>query len=221
MQVHRQGAWTRKLKLAFMQGFVASLHQRQIWIYKRHGQKCKFLLKKKKYRPALEFLRETITDDSREVLRKKLLIPRALMNEFLMTVCPVEQFRILKALSDPSLFDSPKTCNVNKNQCRQALIMSAKLVQDDYTSGALAKPTVYISRKRGELPIVIDSGASYSVTPTLADFVGPIEPCSNKELNQLNATIKVIGHGTVKWKIQDLFGTVRSVKTPFTCLTQV
>jgi hypothetical protein len=91
--------------------------------------------------------------------------------------------------------------------------MSATLVQDSYQSNAEAKPTVYISQKRHELPIVIDSGASYSVTPTLADFIGPIEPCSTKELNGLNASIKVIGHGTVEWKIQDLFGTVRSMKT--------
>jgi hypothetical protein len=32
-------------------------------------------------------------------------------------------------------------------------------------------------------------------------------------MNGLNTSIKVIGHGTVKWKIQDLFGTVRSIKT--------
>jgi hypothetical protein len=73
---------------------------------------------------------------------------------------------------------------------------------------------VYLSRKQDKLPIVIDSGASYSVTPNLQDFVGPIEKCSTNELNSLkNSTIKVVGQGTVEWKIQDLFGTVRSVKT--------
>jgi hypothetical protein len=51
------------------------------------------------------------------------------------------------------------------------------------------------------------------VTPNLDDFVGPIEKCETSELNGLNATIKVIGQGTVEWKIQDLFGTIRSVKT--------
>jgi hypothetical protein len=73
--------------------------------------------------------------------------------------------------------------------------------------------TVYFSRKDGELPIVIDSGASYSVTPNLQDFVGPIRECSTKELNGLNAPINVVGEGEVDWKIQDVFGIVRSIKT--------
>jgi hypothetical protein len=73
--------------------------------------------------------------------------------------------------------------------------------------------TVYFSRKDGELPIVIDSGASYSVTPNLQDFIGPIRECSTKELNGLNALINVVGEGKVGWKIQDVFGTVRSIKT--------
>jgi hypothetical protein len=51
------------------------------------------------------------------------------------------------------------------------------------------------------------------VTPNLAQFVGPIEKCSTSDLNGLNATIKVIQQGTVEWKIQDVFGTVRSIKT--------
>jgi hypothetical protein len=54
---------------------------------------------------------------------------------------------------------------------------------------------VYFSRKDGELPIVIDSGASYSVTPNLQDFVGLICECSTKELNGLNAPINVVGKG--------------------------
>jgi hypothetical protein len=83
--------------------------------------------------------------------------------------------------------------------------MSAKLVQDDYMSDAFAKPTVYLSRKQGKLPIVLDSGAAYSVTPNMEDFMGPIELCST--------TVKVIGHDTVEWKIQDLFRTGQLVKT--------
>jgi hypothetical protein len=52
---------------------------------------------------------------------------------------------------------------------------------------------VYFSRKDQELPIVINSGASYSVTPNLKDSVGPIRECSTKELNGLNAPINAVG----------------------------
>jgi hypothetical protein len=71
--------------------------------------------------------------------------------------------------------------------------------------------TVYFSRKEGELPIVIDSGASFSVTPNIHDFVGPIRPCSRSELNGLNTKISVIGEGDIQWKFQDVFGTVRTL----------
>jgi hypothetical protein len=51
------------------------------------------------------------------------------------------------------------------------------------------------------------------MTPNLEEFLGPIEACDCAELNGWNTTIKVISQGTVKWKIQDLYGTVCSLKT--------
>ncbi len=70
---------------------------------------------------------------------------------------------------------------------------------------------MYFSRKEGELPIVIGSGTSYSVTPNINDFVGPIRPCSTTELNGLNTKITVAGEGDVQWKVQDVFGTIRTI----------
>ena len=70
---------------------------------------------------------------------------------------------------------------------------------------------MYFSRKEGELPIVIGSGTSYSVTPNINDFVGPIRPCSTTELNGLNAKITVAGEGELQWKFQDVFGRIRTI----------
>jgi hypothetical protein len=72
--------------------------------------------------------------------------------------------------------------------------------------------TVYLSRDNRKLPIVLDTGASFCITPNVDDFIGPIEPCSTTKLNGLNAKISVVGQGTVEWKIQDLFSVVRSLK---------
>ena len=63
------------------------------------------------------------------------------------------------------------------------------------------------------LPIVIDSGASCSLTPNKHDFIGNIRPATINELRRLSNTTKVLGVSTVEWTIQDVFGTVRTLKT--------
>ncbi len=62
-------------------------------------------------------------------------------------------------------------------------------------------------------PIVIDSGASTSVTPIADDFVGKILPSTIKELNGLNHTTVVAGEGTVEWHIRDFNGVSRLIRT--------
>jgi hypothetical protein len=71
--------------------------------------------------------------------------------------------------------------------------------------------TVYFSKKEGKLRIVIDSGASYSVTPNVDNFVGPICPYSTTEHNGLNAKITVVGEVEVPWKVQAVLCTIRTV----------
>ena len=44
-----------------------------------------------------------------------------------------------------------------------------------------------------DLPIVIDTGASTSITPVLSDFVGDLKPASIHEVNQLSGRTKVVG----------------------------
>jgi hypothetical protein len=154
------------------------------------------------------------TDHPAALMRQKLLAPPcAMTDQFLSRIDPVHQFRTIKTLSDPGLFASPSVRQEAKTKCRSALMAAASLVdtyQVDYHP--TNKPTVYFSRDKRELPIVLDTGASFCITPNVDDFVGPIESCSTSELNGLNAKIAVVGQGTVEWKIQDLFGVVRSVK---------
>jgi hypothetical protein len=125
---------------------------------------------------------------------------------------PLGQYKNIKILTGPELLQPTKQKKAQKKVCQSALTYLSNLVPPKEYGIEQAK-TVYFSRKDRELPIVIDSGASYSVTPNLQDFVGPIRECSTKELNGLNAPINVVGEGEVDWKIQDVFGTVRSIKT--------
>ena len=74
--------------------------------------------------------------------------------------------------------------------------------------------SIYLNNNGDDLlPIVIDSGASCSLTPNKHDFIGDIRPATISELRGLSNTTKVLGVGTVEWTIRDVFGAVRALKT--------
>ena len=62
-------------------------------------------------------------------------------------------------------------------------------------------------------PIIIDSGASTSLTPHVSNFIGPLEPAPTKEIEGLSLKACVIGKGTVEWTIRDYWNVVRVVRT--------
>jgi Reverse transcriptase (RNA-dependent DNA polymerase) len=61
-------------------------------------------------------------------------------------------------------------------------------------------------------PMVIDTGASWSITPHLSDFVSPLTPSNIDELHSLDNTIQVHGTGTVEWTVEDLNGNIRKLQ---------
>jgi hypothetical protein len=64
-----------------------------------------------------------------------------------------------------------------------------------------------------ELPIVIDSGASVSVTLHIRDFRGLLQKCPTKTLAGLSSGMEVLGMGQVTWDIQDIYGFKRQITT--------
>ena len=77
--------------------------------------------------------------------------------------------------------------------------------------------TVYLSEQGDDLlSIVIDSGASISLTANYNDFVGPIRPATITKLQGLSHTTKVHRVGQVKWTVRDVFGATRTIKTQHT-----
>ena len=67
---------------------------------------------------------------------------------------------------------------------------------------------------RDEVPVVIDTGASYSLTPFKEDFVGPLNTTTEfYSLQGLSSKAAVCGEGTVEWSIQDIYGITRTVRT--------
>jgi hypothetical protein len=74
-------------------------------------------------------------------------------------------------------------------------------------------PEIYVSSNNKELPIVIDTGASSSITPIASDFTSEISKADLQELKQVNETTPVCGQGIVEWPIEDMEGVRRSIVT--------
>ena len=73
---------------------------------------------------------------------------------------------------------------------------------------------VYLSNKGNDLlPIMIDTGASISLTANYNDFIGPIRSATITELQGLSNTTRVHGVGKVEWTVRDVFGTTWTIKT--------
>ena len=77
----------------------------------------------------------------------------------------------------------------------------------------VGKQSVYFSPKPDDFPIIIDTGASMSLTPCMDDFLGKLDPSPVTELHGLNTTTNVYGIGTVSWSVRDVFGVIRVIKT--------
>ncbi|CAJ1961247.1 unnamed protein product [Cylindrotheca closterium] len=93
----------------------------------------------------------------------------------------------------------------------QALIAADDLVSDVSCADRLRSVYINVDSK-GELPIVIDTGASFSLTPNLEDFVTKPIACGTKSLNGLSSITPVLGIGEVEWKIRDMHGTIKSIR---------
>jgi hypothetical protein len=78
----------------------------------------------------------------------------------------------------------------------------------------LTTPSIFTSTIPGELPIVIDTGASCSITPLLSDFTSAPTTPDTKSLGSLtSASTTVTGQGPIEWKIEDMHGVCRPLPT--------
>jgi hypothetical protein len=74
------------------------------------------------------------------------------------------------------------------------------------------KLKIYHSCNAGEFPIVIDSGASVTVTPVISDVVGPLRASRLTSLQGLSVK-DIVSEGTIWWSIRDAFGQVHQLQT--------
>jgi len=76
-----------------------------------------------------------------------------------------------------------------------------------------SKQSALIAGGDPTLPVVLDSGASKSLTPNLNDFITPLRDCTVSELQGLGGKSAVVGIGMVEWTIRDLYGKTGKIRT--------
>jgi hypothetical protein len=159
------------------------------------------------------------------------------LQSFVESIDPIKNFRTLAALSSGDFITSKSKRKERKKTARAALIAAANLqgaginpkvdccfngVPDpeepiskevELDIAALTrKKSIYFSN-RDNMPIVIDTGASLSLTPNINDFIGDLKPAHIQDLNGLSSKTTVVGVGRVRWTVCDLFGVVRNIET--------
>ena len=145
-------------------------------------------------------------------------------------VDPIQQICSLKLLSGGSFLATElNRKHIRwKSRTRRAMVAAATYIHSrdlidltdqqqgnlpsEMTDALTQRMMVYLSDKGDDLlPIVIDSGASISLTAIYNDFVSPIRPTTITELKGLSHTTKVHGVGNVAWIVRDVFGATRTI----------
>jgi hypothetical protein len=75
------------------------------------------------------------------------------------------------------------------------------------------EPFACLTQPEHEIPVIIDTGASTSLTPVIGDFLGDLEPAPMNEIKGLTAKTRVVGKGTVEWAIRDYWNVVCIIRT--------
>ena len=147
------------------------------------------------------------------------------LEQFVQSIDPLKQFNLIAALSNPmsslytkseekTLARSLKSAKSNAVTLTRAI--NAAISQIDchipLISDPLRHQSVYLS-DNSKTPMVIDTGASVSITPHESDFISKVRPSKLKSINGLQGSCEVVGSGTVEWTIRDVYGSVRRIRT--------
>ena len=164
------------------------------------------------------------------------------LDNFVKTINPLETFQKVKTISDEFFLNTIKTklssplsaigtCGYNIAMCSSPKFNKSNEEEEDQKKlEALSITTVrgfkennnaftknyqksFCTVRNNNPPIVIDTGASTGITPILSDFISELTPSPNKEVNQLSGKTHVVGKGTVKWEVQDMWNNVFTLIT--------
>jgi hypothetical protein len=141
------------------------------------------------------------------------------VDEFLSSFDVLEQSHLLSSLLPTISMTSSYSLLCRSDPRYTVILLEARHLQlnlsnyDERVSMPLQQPSIYHSNKPDELPIVIDTGASCSLTPIYSDFISTIDPSDIPTLNNISGKTPVVGQGRIEWNIQDARGIVKPIQT--------
>jgi hypothetical protein len=140
------------------------------------------------------------------------VFPSTEIDSFLHSFNVVEHFITIKSLLPSSHY---KSIDPSSSQF-QRILLEAKGLQTSIRQYGevlpLSSPAIYVSTNKDDLPIVIDTGASCTITPTLSDFTSfPTKPDTDSLGSLTTVQTKVTGQGPIEWDIEDINGVLKKL----------
>jgi hypothetical protein len=140
------------------------------------------------------------------------------IDDFLMSFDVLQHYHNIKSFL-PSLALSSQYKSLSSTSSQfQRILLEAKGLQNSIRQYGevlpLSSPSIYVSTNKDDLPIVIDTGASCTITPTLSDFTSHPTSADTKSLGSLTTVeTKVTGQGPIEWEIEDINGITKKLAT--------
>ena len=110
-----------------------------------------------------------------------------------------------------------KSENKTHREVNTAYIAAANLMKELHykrePAGQYECAYIADNHHRCDVPVVIDTGCSFSVTPFVQDYVSSIEETDVPELTGITDVVKIHGVGWVEWPIRDIFGQIAIIRT--------
>jgi hypothetical protein len=133
---------------------------------------------------------------------------------FLLSIDALDHYRTIQSLLPSSQYKSIDPASLQF----QRILLEARGLQTSIKQYGevlpLSSPAIYVSTNKDDLPIVIDTGASCTITPTLSDFISTPTKSDTASLGSLTTVqTKVSGQGLIEWDIEDVNGVLKKLRT--------
>ena len=97
------------------------------------------------------------------------------------------------------------------NWARQLCLMTAVVAMTSAAPTLSAHQSYFDS---DSFPIKIDNCATKSISPSIDDFIGPLEDVHNVRVKGIGGTVTGVKRGTIRWYIEDDLGKVHTLLLP-------
>jgi hypothetical protein len=137
------------------------------------------------------------------------------VNRLLNRLDPLDAFHRLTTLHNPSYLTTTRSIHSHQQALVAATDLRATYKAADISrfSKVASEPYVLHTVDDPHIPVIVDTGASISVSPNVSDFVGRIKPPTTQKLLGLGDGCDVDGEGIIEWQIRDILGTIRTIRT--------